>query len=64
MEQRSTTNGRDTEVLVAGAGPTGLTTACELVRCGVAPRVVEQGTERTQDSKAPTVHTRTLEAET
>lgn len=26
------------------------------------PRVVEQGTERTQDSKALTVHTRTLEA--
>lgn len=62
MSERRETGGYDAEVLVAGAGPTGLTAACELARRGVVPRVVEAGTERSRDSKALTVHARTLEA--
>jgi 2-polyprenyl-6-methoxyphenol hydroxylase-like FAD-dependent oxidoreductase len=34
-----------TEVLVVGAGPTGLTLACDLARRGVAVRIVDRGPE-------------------
>ena len=33
------------DVLVAGAGPTGLTLACDLARRGVAVRIVEKTSE-------------------
>jgi NADPH-dependent 2,4-dienoyl-CoA reductase/sulfur reductase-like enzyme len=35
----------DVDVLVVGGGPTGLLTACELVRRGVRVRVVERAPE-------------------
>jgi len=51
----------DTEVLVVGAGPTGLTLACELRRHGVACRVVDKLEAPVTYSKAAAVHARTLE---
>lgn len=49
------------DVLVVGAGPTGLTLACELRRHGVGCRVIETLTEQVIWSKAAAVHARTLE---
>ena len=48
-------------VLVVGAGPTGLTLACELRRRGVACRIVEQRRERAHHSRATDIHARTIE---
>lgn len=50
-----------TEVLVVGAGPTGLLLAAELARRGVDCRVVEQAACRRTAPKAINLHTRTLE---
>jgi 2-polyprenyl-6-methoxyphenol hydroxylase-like FAD-dependent oxidoreductase len=50
-----------TDVLIAGAGPVGLTTASELTRYGVSVRVVDKNTQRTDKSKALVLWARTLE---
>jgi 2-polyprenyl-6-methoxyphenol hydroxylase-like FAD-dependent oxidoreductase len=50
-----------TDVLVVGAGPTGLSLACQLVRHGVDFVVVEKNEGVTPYSKAIGVHARTLE---
>ena len=55
------TIGADTEVLVAGAGPTGLLAAAELARRGVAVRVVDKAPSRSPLSRALVIHARTLE---
>ncbi|WP_434415660.1 FAD-dependent monooxygenase [Nannocystis pusilla] len=49
------------DVLVAGAGPTGLTMACELRRFGLTVRVVDPAPRTTEHSKALVVHARTRE---
>lgn len=49
------------EVLVVGAGPTGLTLASELARRGVSFRVIDKALEPTLLSKAIGVQARTLE---
>jgi 2-polyprenyl-6-methoxyphenol hydroxylase-like FAD-dependent oxidoreductase len=49
-------------VLVVGAGPVGLTLACELERHGVACRIVDMNEGPSLWSKAAVVHARTLEA--
>ena len=49
------------EVLVVGAGPVGLTTACQLARLGVPVRVVEALAQPTTESRAVGVHARSLE---
>jgi 2-polyprenyl-6-methoxyphenol hydroxylase-like FAD-dependent oxidoreductase len=50
-----------TDVLIVGAGPTGLNLACQLVRHGVDFVVVEKNEGVTPFSKAIGVHARTLE---
>ena len=49
------------KVLIAGAGPVGLTLANELVRHGISVRIVDKNAERTDKSKALVLWSRTLE---
>jgi 2-polyprenyl-6-methoxyphenol hydroxylase-like FAD-dependent oxidoreductase len=49
------------EVLIVGAGPVGLTAACELTRFGISLRIVDKAAQRTDKSKALVVWSRTLE---
>ncbi|MGI8435403.1 MAG: FAD-dependent monooxygenase [Chthoniobacterales bacterium] len=51
----------DAPILIIGAGPVGLTMACELARHGVPCRIVDQAAERSQTSKALGIFPRTLE---
>ena len=51
----------NTEVLIVGAGPTGLTTAIELARRDIKVRIIERRTKPSTRSKALVVHARTLE---
>jgi 2-polyprenyl-6-methoxyphenol hydroxylase-like FAD-dependent oxidoreductase len=50
-----------TSVVVVGAGPVGLTLACELARRDVAIRVVDKLAAPTTESRAILVHARSLE---
>ncbi|WP_236059734.1 FAD-dependent monooxygenase [Actinacidiphila acididurans] len=54
-------HGPDTDVVVVGAGPVGLLLAGELRLAGVRVTVLEQLTEPTTESRASTLHTRTME---
>ena len=49
------------QVLIAGAGPVGLTLAIELARYGVSVRIVDKAPARTDKSKAVAVWARSLE---
>lgn len=49
------------EVLVVGAGPTGLMLACELALGGVRARLLEERTDTPNITRAFAVHARTLE---
>ncbi|HKT58542.1 MAG TPA: FAD-dependent monooxygenase, partial [Gemmatimonadales bacterium] len=51
----------DTEVLIAGAGPTGLVLAHWLARLGVSFRLIDKTAEPGTTSRALVVHARTLE---
>lgn len=51
----------DTEVLIAGAGPTGLVLALWLTRLGVRVRIVDKGDGPGSTSRAMAVQARTLE---
>ncbi|MGW7268667.1 FAD-dependent monooxygenase [Streptomyces sp. NPDC054842] len=51
----------DTDVVIAGAGPTGLMLACELRLGGADVVVVERLAERSGESRAGGIHSRTLE---
>ncbi len=51
----------NTEVLISGAGPTGLTLAAELAKYGVPFRIIDIGRGPTDLSKAVGVQSRTLE---
>lgn len=51
----------DHDILILGAGPTGLTAANEAVRHGLSVRVVDAKPHRSTYSKALVVHARTLE---
>jgi 3-(3-hydroxy-phenyl)propionate hydroxylase len=53
--------GMDTDVVIAGAGPTGLMLACELRLAGADVTLVERLAERTGESRAGGMHSRTLE---
>lgn len=50
-----------TDVIIVGAGPTGLSLACQLIRYGIDFVVVEKREGVTPYSKALGVHARTLE---
>src|SRR5688572_27892396 len=50
-----------TDVLIVGAGPTGLALACQLIRYGVDFVIVDRNTSTTPHSKAIGVQARTLE---
>ncbi|MFI7118487.1 FAD-dependent monooxygenase [Amycolatopsis sp. NPDC049868] len=51
----------DKQVVIVGAGPTGLVLAAELARRGVMPRVVDAGAEHVKESRAVAVVARSLE---
>lgn len=51
----------DPQVLVVGAGPTGLTLACELLRRGARVRLIDKYAAPATTSRALAVHSRTLE---
>ncbi|MDL4774116.1 FAD-dependent monooxygenase [Actinomadura xylanilytica] len=51
----------ETEVLIVGAGPVGLTVAVELARRGVPCRVVEERSAPRESTRGCTVYQRTLE---
>jgi 2-polyprenyl-6-methoxyphenol hydroxylase-like FAD-dependent oxidoreductase len=51
----------NTDVLIIGAGPTGLSLACQLLRYGIDFAIVEKKEAITPYSKAIGVHARTLE---
>jgi 2-polyprenyl-6-methoxyphenol hydroxylase-like FAD-dependent oxidoreductase len=49
------------DVLIVGAGPTGLTLACQLARFGVRFRIVDKQSDRARESRALGVQARSLE---
>ncbi|MGB6297348.1 MAG: FAD-dependent oxidoreductase [Rivularia sp. (in: cyanobacteria)] len=51
-----------TDVIIIGAGPTGLSLACQLVRYGIDFVIIEKNKSITHLSKALGVHARTLSA--
>src|SRR5436190_17202777 len=51
----------DTEILIVGAGPTGLVLALWLMRLGVRVRIVDKAAEPGTTSRALAVQARTLE---
>lgn len=57
----SVSSNRDTEVLIVGAGPTGLVLALWLVRLGVRVRILDKAAEPGTSSRALAVQARTLE---
>lgn len=52
---------RETEVVIAGAGPTGLMLACELALAGVETLVVERLPRRIEQTKGGAIQPRTAE---
>lgn len=50
-----------TDVLVVGAGPTGLMMAIELIRRGLSVRIIDQAIQPSDKSKAIAIQARTLE---
>src|SRR6202035_4087428 len=52
---------RETQVLIVGAGPTGLVLALWLARLGVRVRVIDKAEQPGTTSRAIVVHARTLE---
>lgn len=52
---------RSFDVVVVGGGPVGLWTACELKLAGLAVAVLERRSNRSEQSRALTIHGRTIE---
>ena len=49
-------------VLIVGAGPTGLVAAHELARAGIRCRLVDKNAHRARESRAIAIHPRTVES--
>lgn len=50
-----------TDVVIVGAGPTGLMAAALLARCGVSVRILDKNARQAQESRAFGVHAKSLE---
>lgn len=50
-----------TEVLIIGAGPTGLVMACHLLRYGVKFRIIDEQKDRAQESRAFAIQAKSME---
>src|SRR3984957_12732841 len=61
MTEMNPPSTRDTDVLIVGAGPTGLVLALWLTRLGVRARIVDKTAEPGTTSRALAVQARTLE---
>jgi len=61
MQGAKETERFDTDVLIVGAGPTGLALANRLMRAGVTPIVVDKLTSGQNTSRAAVIHAHTLE---
>jgi 2-polyprenyl-6-methoxyphenol hydroxylase-like FAD-dependent oxidoreductase len=57
----SITNRREADVLIVGAGPTGLALATMLMRSGIAPVIVDKLATGQNTSRAAVIHAHTLE---
>jgi 2-polyprenyl-6-methoxyphenol hydroxylase-like FAD-dependent oxidoreductase len=55
------TDSSPVDVLVVGAGPTGLTLALQLAAFGVRARIIDRGSDRVHESRALAIQPRTLE---
>ena len=49
------------EILIAGAGPTGLALAAQLTRLGMTPLIIDRQAAGANTSRACVVHARTME---
>ncbi len=49
------------EVLIVGAGPTGLMLACQLLRFGISFRIIDKQPDRSQESRAFGIQAKTME---
>jgi choline dehydrogenase-like flavoprotein len=62
VQQRTTTmRGDERPILVVGAGPTGLTLACELARHGASVRIIDRREAIASQARATGLHSRTPE---
>ncbi|MBV9094964.1 MAG: FAD-dependent monooxygenase [Streptosporangiaceae bacterium] len=61
MNQSQQASRHDCQVLVAGAGPTGLVLACGLLARGIRARIIDKGDGVVLQTRALGVHARTLE---
>lgn len=52
---------KDTEVLIIGAGPTGLVMACHLLRYGVKFRIIDKQKDRVHESRAFAIQAKSME---
>ncbi len=51
----------DADVLIVGAGPTGLMMACQLARFGVSFRIIDKQVDRAKESRAFAIQARSME---
>src|SRR5262245_15421123 len=61
QEPNSARQDGDVDVLIVGAGPTGLTLAVQLQTFGVRFRLIDRAPDRVHESRALAVQARTLE---